>query len=183
MKFKELRENESLKIIEVSIHIKKPTLYYEVNKNPGTVELKQIQMRVFTDGEIEKESEEISQNIEEYYIGKRKYRYAVDTLKTKNIYLKNYSYVITYLITKEFLTAGNIKGWHNVVKDISIYLQNPKDKKALKSAKQAIKTIENHNKIVAHSSLFGMLFSKDKGLEKFETKKISENIYSLRKTR
>ena len=38
-------------------------------------------MKVFTDGEIVCEDEVISQNIDEYYIGKTKYPYDVNTLK------------------------------------------------------------------------------------------------------
>lgn len=117
----------------------------------------------------------------EIYRIKRKYQYYVDTLKTKNIYFKNHSYVITYLIANEFMTVGNVCGWFDIVKDVSIYLKNPKDKKALKCAKQAIREIENHSNSVDYSSLFGMLFSQEKGLHKFETEKISKNVYNLKK--
>ena len=79
------------------------------------------------------------------------------------------------------MTIGNIRGWFGVVKEVSIYLKNPKDKKALKCAKQAIREIENHNNNVDYSSLFGMLVSQGKGLQKFETEKISKNVYSLKK--
>lgn len=186
MKFTELKENEPLEVIEITNHIVFPRF-----PNPTTgkrdidsdivSEDKRIQMRIFTDGEIEKESEETSQNIDEYYIGKKKYQYDVDTLKTKKVYFKNHSYVITYLIANEFMTIGNARGWFDVVKEVSIYLKNPKDKKALKCAKQAIREIENHNNSVDYSSLFGMLFSQGKGLQKFETEKISKNVYSLKK--
>ena len=79
------------------------------------------------------------------------------------------------------MTVGNVHGWFDVIKEVSIYLQNPKDKKSLKCAKQAIREIANHNNSVDYSSLFGMLFSQGKELQKFETEKISKNVYSLKK--
>ena len=185
MKFTELKEQEPLEVIEVTKLIMFPEFPNpttgKIDRKTETVENKRIQMRIFTDGEIAKESEETTQKIKEYYIGKRKYQYDVDILKTKNIYFKNHSYVITYLIANELMTVGNVRGWFDVVKEVSIYLQNPKDKKALKCAKQAIREIANHNNSVDHSSLFGMLFPQEKELQKFETEKISKNVYSLKK--
>ena len=181
MKFKELKENEPLEVIEVSRHLELPTFEQKRETIPDIIELKQIQMRIYTDGEIEKETEETSEKIADYYIGKNKYQHGVDTLKTKNIFLRNHSYVITYLIANEWMKVGNIRGWFDVIKEVSIYLENPKDKKALKSAKQAIKQIANYNNSVDYSSLFRMLFSQRKGLETFETKEISKNVYTLRK--
>lgn len=185
MKFTELKEQEPLEVVEVTKHMVIPKFPNpntgKIDRKNRTVENKKIQMRIFTDGEIAKESEEVTQNIEEYYIGKRKYQYDVDTLKTKNIYFKNHSYVITYLIANEFMTVGNVHGYFDVIKEVSIYLQNPKDKKALKCAKQAIREIANRNNSVDCSSLFGMLFSQGKELQKFETEKISKNVYSLKK--
>lgn len=181
MKFKELKENEPLEVIEVSRHVESPTFGSKKESTPDRYEVKQIQMRIFTDGKIEKESEETSKKIEEYYIGKKKYQYAVDTLKSKNIFLRNHSYVITYLIANECMTVGNITGWFDVVKDVSIYLENPKDKKTVKTVKQAIRQIEKYNNSVNYSSLFGMLFSRGNGFAHFETEKISKNVYALRK--
>ena len=185
MKFTELKEQEPLEVVEATKHMVIPKVPNpttgKIDMKPRSVENKKIQMIIFTDGEIAKESEEVTQNIDEFYIGKRKYQYDVDTLKTKNIYFKNHSYVITYLIANEFMTVGNVHGWFDVIKEVSIYLQNSKDKKALKSAKKAIREIANHNNNVDYSSLFGMLFSKGKEFQKFETEKISKNVYSLKK--
>ena len=179
MKFKELKEYEPLEVVEVTAHREIPD--HPDSRETRTLESKKIQMKIFTDGEIAKESEEVIQSIEEYYIGKRKYQYNVDTLKTKNIYFKNHSYVITYLISNEFGTVGNICGWFDVIKEVSIYLQNPKDKKALKCAKQAIREIANRNNSVNYSSIFEMLFSPGKDLKKFEEVEISKYVNGLKK--
>ena len=186
MKFSELKENEALEIIEITNHIVFPNF---TNPSTGKISIesdidfhdKRIQMKIFTDGEIIKESDEISKNLDEYYIGKKKYQYDVDTLKTKKVYFKNHSYVITYLIAKEFKSIGNLQGWFYVIKDISIYLKNPKDKKALQNAKQVIKEIANHNNRIDYSSLFGMLLSQGRKSQEFETEKIYKNVYTLKK--
>lgn len=142
-------------------------------------------MRIFTDGEIVNESSQTTQNIEQFYIGNKEYKHKVDTLKIKNMYFKNYSYVIVYLIAKENMIVGNVGGWFDVIKDVSIYLQNSKDKKAIKNAKEAIRAIEKLRENVDYSSVWGMLFSSTRGneLEKFETEEISKNVYCLKKVR
>ena len=177
MKFNELKENEPLEIIEVTNHMLVPGIHSQLIE----IEDKQIQMKVFTDGEIEKESEETSQPIKEYYINKRKYKHKVDTLKTKNIYFKNHSYVIVYTIAKEFRIINNIRGWFNIEKDVSIYLKNPKDKNALKSAKQVIKEIANHNRRINYSSVLSLYLSRTKPLQQYNPKTISKNVYNLKK--
>lgn len=181
MKFQELRENEPLEVVEVSEHVEKPTFGSKKDSNSDIIEFERIQTIVFTDGDIAQESEETTKNIKQYYIDKEKYQHTVDTLRTKNIHLKNHSYAITCLIASEFMTVENIRGWHNVVKDISIYLKNPNDKKALKSTKQVIKQIKDHNNSIDYSSLLGWLCSQNKVAEKFETTRIARNVYTLRK--
>lgn len=183
MKIKNLAINQPLKMIEVSRHVEKPYFGAKKPANPDMVELRQIQMKVYTDGEIDKECEEITQSIDEYYIGKRKYRYDVDTLKTKDIYFKNHSYVIAYLLANKWMTLGTIKGWFDVVEGVSIFLPNSKDRKALRSAKQVIRRIENHKRSIDYSSVATMLFSQGRGIDKIETEQISGNVYSLKKVK
>jgi len=180
MKIKELKDNEPLKVIEVSRCCKRS--FNDPSLNPVIDEWKRIQMRIYTDGEIASEDEEISQKINEYYIGRRKYPYDVNRLKTKNVYFKNHSYVITYTIAEQFMTVGNIHGWFDVVKDVSVYLENSKDRRALKTAKQVIRGIENFNKSVDYSSIFTMYLSP-KPIERFQSEKISKNVYCLRKVK
>ena len=81
------------------------------------------------------------------------------------------------------MTIVNTTGCFNVIKDVSIYLQNPKDRKALKCAKQVIKEIATQNNVIANSSLFGILFSQEEELQNFEIEKLSKNVYSLKKSK
>ena len=170
MEIKELKEDNPITIIEVTDHVQ--------SQND---EWKRIYMSIFTDGEILKESEEIVESIDEYYFDKQRYNYNVDTLKSKNIYFKNYNYVITYLITQEWTKVGNIHGWFDIIKDISIYMKNPKDRKTLKTVKQVIRQNEERIRSVDYSSLLTMLTGQRKGFKTFEPEKISENVYTLRR--
>lgn len=124
-------------------------------------------------------TKETFHNINECYIGRTKYQGAVDTLRTKNLYFKNHSFVIVYLIAEECMTIGRGEGLFDVIKDISI----KKDKKALKSAKRIIKEIANLNKGIDYSSILGMFVSESKKSVEFETEEISKNVYSLKKTK
>ena len=111
MKIKELKENQPLNVIEVYKHEGIPSFGLDNKSNDSTLEFKQIHTMVFTDGEFLKESEEKIKNIKEYYIGNKKYEYRVDTLKTRDIFLKNYSYAIVYLVAQEWITVGNVRRW------------------------------------------------------------------------
>ena len=167
----ELKENEPLEVIKVTKRITLPACFYKDDETK-TKDFEKVKMRIFTDGEIAKETKETFHNINECYIG-----------RTKNLYFKNHSFVIVYLIAEEYMTIGNVAGCFDVIKDISIYLENKKDKKALKSAKIIIKEIANLNKGIDYSSLLGMLVSESKKSVEFETEEISKNVYSLKKTK
>ena len=183
MKIRELKENEPLEVIEVTMKPDNTDIFDSVLSDFDTVEYSRIKMRILTDGEIEKQTEKASQSIDEFYIGKSKYQMTVDTLETKNIYFKNHSYVVTYLLAKEFMVKGSVRGWFDVIKDVSVHIENKKDIKALREAKKVIKEINNLNSHTDYSSLFGMILSQPTKSERFETKEISKNIYTLKRTK
>lgn len=131
MKIRELKENESLEVIEVTMRPNNTDIFDSVLSDSDTGEYSRIKMRILTDGEIERQTEEISQDINEFYIGENKYQFDVNTLKTKKLYFKNYSYIITYLVSTEYRLFGTIPRKFDIVNDISIYLKNEKDKNAL----------------------------------------------------
>ena len=105
----------------------------------------------------------------------------VDTLKTKNIYFKNHSYVITYLLTKEFMVKDNVGGWFDVIKDVSIHIENKKDIKALREAKKIIKEINSHNLHIVYKSLFAMILSQADNSTWLDINEISKNVYTLKR--
>lgn len=180
MKIRELKENEPLKVTRVTYHFPAwpdPSTG-KVDKDAKPIEDERIKTIIFTDGEIEKQTEETSQSIDEYYIGKSKYHMTVDTLETKNIYFKNHSYVVTYLLAKEFRAIHNGGGWFDVIKDVSVHLENKNDKKALREAKRFIKQINECNDYTNYLSIWGLQLPEDERLEK-----ISKNAYTLKRTK
>ena len=178
MKIRELKENEPLKVIEVTKHLTVPTSPGKIDEETKVIEDKRIKTIIITDGEIEKQTEETTQDINEFYIGKSKYQMTVDTLKIKNIYFKNHSYVVTYLLAKEFRAIHNGGGWLDVIKDVSIHLENKNDKKALREAKRFIKKIYECNDYTNYLSIWGLQLPEDERLEK-----ISKNAYTLKRTK
>lgn len=186
MRIRELKENEPLKVTRVTYHFPAwpdPSTG-KLDKDAKPIEDERIKTIIFTDGEIEKQTEEASQSIDEFYIGKSKYHMTVDTLETKNIYFKNHSYVVTYLLAKEFRAVNNGGGWFDVIKDVSIYLENVKNKKALREAKKVIKEIYNYNSYnnpTNYSSIWELLFKQYEEPEGLE--EVSSNAYTLKKTK
>ena len=119
MKVQELKENTPLKVVQVLRHYERPRFDYD---EPRTiVEEEMVQTRIFTDGEIASESEEVTEDIDEYYFGREKYKQFVDTLKTKDLYFKNHSFVITYTIAQEWTSVGRVHGWFDIIKDVRNY--------------------------------------------------------------
>ena len=188
MKIRELKENESLEVIEVTMKPNNTDIFDSVLSDSDTGEYSRIKMRILTDGEIERQTEEISQDINEFYIGENKYQFDVNTLKTKKLYFKNYSYIITYLVSTEYRLFGTIPRKFDIVNDISIYLKNEKDKNALICAKQMIKDFVISNFFfvffflyVLYFHLFEKAISQTDGTARLDINKISKNIYTLKK--
>ena len=100
MKIRELKENESLEVIEVTMKPNNTDIFDSVLSDSDTGEYSRIKMRILTDGEIERQTEEISQDINEFYIGENKYQFDVNTLKTKiaNIFRVTRDFRMTLIV-------------------------------------------------------------------------------------
>ena len=98
MKSQTLKENEPIKDIKATYHWVIPTF---PNMEPRISEEEIVQMKIFTDGELDKVSELIVEPINDYIVDYTKY--SADTLKTRDLYFKNYSFVITYLLVKRWV--------------------------------------------------------------------------------
>ncbi len=184
LKINELKINELIEVIEVTRHMIRPVGPGMVpESNQKTFESTKIHMKIFTDGEVDSIGEEVSKSINEYYIGDEKYEYAVDTLKTKNLYLKNYTYVIVYLIANEYRHIGSISGLFDVTKDVQVYLNDVRDKKALHEVKKVICKLKDYNESIDYSSVFGFLLTSTLGKkdENFSIEEKTRNVYTLSK--
>ncbi len=181
MKKKILTENDPLKVEETFQHFTWPGS--DFNEKPHTTETRRTYMLVFTDGEIAKEEEPVDEPIDEYlFSGKRVYRMAVDTLRTRDVYFKNHSYVITITIADRFLRfrSGNGGGWFDYIEDAQIYVKDPKDIKALFEAKKAVRDIKANNSD-DYSYVYRPMFGSRAGLEKFQSSEVSDDIYSIKR--
>ena len=168
MKIKELKEKEPLKVIDAYKH-------YDDTDSFG---LCRVKTKIFTDGVIDDISNEETQKIDGYTI--KSDEYDVNTLDTMDLYFKDYSYVITYLVASEWARVGKFKGWFYFVKDVSVYLKDSKDKVALKNAKKVIKEINDHNRSKSYSSISSII-PVGNYFKSFDVKEISKNSYSLKK--
>lgn len=181
MKIKELKENEQLKMDNVSLHVDIPGVIGRDERELSIAELERIKMILFTDAKIVCEGEVATESINQYVINGKKYDHDVDTLKTTQLYLDDYSYAITYLISSEWTRFGNIDGWFEVIRDITIYLKDINDRKALPEAKKIIKMIEKYSKRVNFSSFrkylsTSIVEANDHGFEG-----VKKNIYILKR--
>lgn len=183
MKIRELKENEPLEVIEVTMKPNNTDIFDSVLSDFDTVEYSRIKMRILTDGEIERQTEETSQDINEFYIGKNKYQFDVNTLKTKKLYFKNYSYIIAYLVSTEYRQFGTMPRKFDIVNDVSIYLKNEKDKNALICAKQILKDFDINNNSFDNLHLFAMALSQTDEPARLNINEISKNVYTLKRTK
>jgi len=135
-----------------------------------------IKMKLYTDGDFIKEEIAEPQSISGYYINEQKYDKSVDTLIQKRVYIKNASFIVRVTIAEEWLTAGKVTGWFDVIKNTEIFLNNKKDKNALKEAR---KTIEMFTTKANFNSIFEILFPMT--TNRMEYEKINKHIYQLKK--
>ena len=161
MKIQELKENTPLEVIKITHKIK----FYD-HGDLIKDEFDRFKSVIYTDGNILKESDETVKKIKNFCIGSRVFN--ANRLKTKKIYFENYSYIIVFSISNESFDDYTTE-------NVLIYLKDKKDKKALKRAKEAIKIIKKDADLI--------YCPKNINYEIYETNKISNNVYTLRKTK
>ena len=101
-----------------------------------------------------------------------------DIVRTTNLYLKIYTYVIVLYIGREAFYNGKVGGVIDCIKNISIYLRNLNDKEALKTAKEVIKCIKQANSECEDFSMNSLLREENND---FLFDVLDKNIYSVRK--
>lgn len=167
---RELKDNEPLEVITISHQLKMSTPLKNTDKK---LENKLIYTKVLTDGIVVKKDKKPKEKITEYYFDdNEKFNGNADFLRKKDLYFKNHSYVITYLIAKQ-TSRDSSSGDVEIVKNISIYLKNRMDIKTLKKVKRIVKEINRYN--INHSpSLIPY------GLEEYDNEKCDGNVYVLK---
>ncbi len=160
--------------------------YKKVPNSPGIkckeniIEESIIKTFLFTDGNVVNITNEIVENVNDFNFNEKEHK-LVDIKKTKYVYLCDYTYVVVYLVSNEWMAFKNCAGMVDVIKNISIYLKDKKDKKALENAKKIIKINYNDAKKIDYSSVFSFLMTSiDKKVEDFN-EEFSKGIYLVKK--
>jgi hypothetical protein len=171
MKFKILKEGEPLVIKEATDVLDRPlhdpNNIWENNCNSKT----RIYTEIYTDGEIDNdvkiEGKQTKEQCYDYYFDNgNKYNQSIDTLLSKEVYFKNYSYIITYLISVEWETEGEYKNYIvHKEKERTIYIKDPSDRKALYEARKILRLRDEP-----------VVFWYN---EKYNQQEISKNVYHL----
>lgn len=184
MQINELKENEPLKVTEAYYRSTMPeSLLHSLQIEPYEIVNKRVYEVIFTDGDIDRENPQKLENVDEYRINGKKYPYNINFLRSKDIYFRNYTYVIKITIAKKMDTINGISGWFDIVLETSINLHDCNDTKALKEAKRALEIVMKKNTRNHFSSALDLLFSHSKKEEysKLREEKIANNIYALKK--
>ena len=155
-----------------------PPLSEEDAKPVVTPEVK-VDTKIYTDGEIIKVTESSKEPISEYFIGKIKYDRPVDTLIKRKAYIKNASFILVVTVAEDKIEIGaHGVGVFNVIKDTEIFLNNKKDKKALKKARETILAISGDSH---YESIFDILFRKNNINSDLDYEKENDSVYRLKK--
>ena len=99
MKIRELKENEPLKVTRVTYHFPAwpdPSTG-KVDRDAKPIEDERIKTIIFTDGEIEKQTEETFQSIDEFYIGKSKFNNPIRIKYSPIIMTRTYNFNCRYI--------------------------------------------------------------------------------------
>ena len=79
--------------------------------------------------------------------------------KVKDIYIKDYTYVVVYSIAQEWRTIENVCGFFDIVKGVKYYLKDKNDKDALGKVNEIIEGIKTLSKNIDCSSLLNLVLS------------------------
>lgn len=145
--------------------------------------LSRISMEVYTDGEISYETKEVQTKIDKYYLGKSKYKYPVDLINKKSIYLKNHSYAITIKYSFELTIGKYVFAWHRVPKEIKVFVANPKDKEALKEVKCVLKKIKNQLRKPNNHGYYNSKEVMKNYRNRLVTEQVSDEVYIVKRTK
>lgn len=164
MKYKILKENKPIELIELSKNVVIPSLTSLHDDIRQTILIPKVKSLVYTDGLVDKKEHIDPVSVEEYYFNQKEY-VNVDTLKKSNVYLKDYTYAIVFVVGEGF----NIE-------NIDVYLKNRRDKNALKKVKKVIEDFSlQYEKLMLYTN-----FNDEKeydGISSFETK--DERVFTL----
>lgn len=132
---------------------------------------------ILTDGELIETTISEPEPINEYYIGKTKYEYPVDTLNKKRVVIKNARYILAVTFVNRVVRIGTHGfGWLKTIDDTEIFLNNKKDKDALKKAKETVMSISCQPKTVLEATL-----GRNTNVFNLNYESVAKNVYQLKR--
>jgi len=174
MKYDVLGEGDSIKVVKGVKRTTPPLAPGKVEESKEIL-FPTLKTIVFTDGSVDEVDVSEYKHLSGYYtMNDRTYTNVTD-VEEKELYLENYSYAVKIIVSKEHLVGRKIGGWFEVIKDIQVYLKNPKDKKAMKEVKMILNIIRKNN-IYDYEVL-------DNLSNKFIFSVFTKNVYTLKKTK
>lgn len=129
-------------------------LYHE--KVPDHIEFTKAKTIIYSDAKKVVEDNVQLESINQFSIGNKVY--SANVQKIRNVYLNDFSYAVLYTLAREWMQTRKVGGWFYVIKTVTIYLKDMKDKKALKKAKQVLQCIQEQSDIIMNSSVSELNF-------------------------
>ena len=177
-KIKVLKNDEPLTVKRATLRVR----YAWSNKKYYNRE--KICTYVYTDGEIVDSEVVCVENTSKFVFSNGKaYDQRIDKVMTKNLYLKDYTYAITYVIAEEYMQVGKVVGFFKVVKDTGVYFKDKVNWKAIRAVCNAITDISEQNTGGNYNSILDVALGKQKKSRRFKEEVLEDKVYRLVKTR
>lgn len=136
MKYKLLEENTSILIEKI---LKSYSFQFCFNDGITTSEKVMVDTVIYTDGQIKELKNIKNQSIIGCSINGIPYKSSVDTYNVDELLLRDADYVIKVIKSVEPYRTAKGGGYRDVVRNIEIYLKDPKNKDILKEVRSILK--------------------------------------------
>ena len=110
--------------------------------NNNSREITKFKQLVFTDGVVEKVDESRIENINKARISNIRFK-NIDTLEIKDVSLKDYNFIIVVTVSEEKRLCKPYSKYF-LIRDVSYYLSDNKNKEALKNVKKICKEMNDY---------------------------------------
>ena len=150
---------------------------------PGRIifkEIKQLETRFVTDGEILNVCNRETLDIDNYTLDDGYIIEGIDYIRKKQIAFKNCTYVISFdLVLKK--NNKNDSDIHIDIINFNVYLKDVNDIELLNKVRKISKSIKKTYRKINSSISSYIKLSSIKTIDKYESENISENVYRIKK--
>ena len=173
MKYKILDENEPILVEKI---LKSFSFPFNFHDGISTSERVMVDTYIYTDGETKELNHLKTQGIIGCQVNGIPYKHSVDTYNVDELFLKDANYIIRVIKSVEpyfTITGGR---YHNVVRNIEIYLKDPKNKEILREVRNILK--EKNLSVGVNDFLVPC---NKRGISVTGYSEVCNNVYSLTK--